>query len=130
VTFRDASGRWLLGCDDSTGPRENERRWCGGAAGRLYDGRLRDPRVDILCTTADGARVGFAWLHPSPNARYVVVEQAGYAEVYEVAGDIPVRIATASGVIVQGSRARFALSEHAGDGSLLREHELDAGVAG
>jgi hypothetical protein len=130
VTFRDASGRWILGCDDSTGARENERRWCGGAAGRLYGGRLRDPRVDILCTTADGNRVGFAWLQPSPNTRYVVVEQPRYAEAYEVAGDMPVRIATTSGVIVHGSRARFALSEHAGDGSLIREDELDAGVAG
>jgi hypothetical protein len=130
VTFRDASGMWVFGCDESTGPRENERRWCGGAAGRLYDGRLRDPRVDILCTTDDGDRVGFAWLEPSPGARYVVVDQPGYAEVYEAAGDMPIRIATTSGVIVQGSRAQFALSEHARDGSLIRERELEAGVAG
>jgi hypothetical protein len=130
VTFRDVSGRWLVGCEDSSGPREEGRRWCGGSVGRLYGGRLRDPRIDILCTTASGDRVGFAWVQPSTEARYVVVEQPNYAEVYEVAGALPVRIATTNGVIVERSRARFVVSEHDLDGRLVREYELEAGVAG
>ena len=130
VTFRDESGMWLLACDDSTGPREAGRRWCGSIPGRLYAGRLRDPRVDIGCTTADGARVGFAWVQPVPRARYVAVEQDGYTEVYEAAGGLPIRTATTSGVVVEGARARFQLSDHASDGSLLRQYGLDAPVAG
>jgi hypothetical protein len=130
VTFRDVSGRWLVGCDDSSGPREEGRRWCGGAVGRLYGGRLRDPRIDILCTTESGDRVGFAWVQPSTGTRYVAVEQPKFAEVYEVAGALPVRIATTSGVTIERSRARFVVSEHGLDGRLVREYELEAGVAG
>jgi hypothetical protein len=131
VTFRDVSGRWLVGCDDAAGPREDARRWCGSAVGRLWAGRLRDPRVDVGgCTTAAGEHVGFAWIEPGADTRYVVVGQPGYAEAYEVAGDVPVRIATTSGVIVDRSRARFELSEHDAAGRLIREYELEAGVAG
>jgi hypothetical protein len=130
VTFRDASSSWLHGCDDSSGP-DDAGRWCGRASGRLYSGRLRDPRVDIVgCTSADGTSVGFAWVYPSRDAHYVVVGQPRYAEVYEVAGGLPIRIATTSGVIVERSRARFDLSEHDGEGNLIREYELEAGVAG
>ncbi len=49
VTFEDASGRAIFGCDNSAGPREENRRWCGGAYGQLFGGRLRDPRLDIGC---------------------------------------------------------------------------------
>lgn len=130
VTFRDATGLWLRGCDGDSGSGD-DARWCGRSSGRLYSGRLRDPRVDIVgCTSGEGDPIGLAWVHPSPNARYVVVRQPGYAEVYEVAGDLPIRIATTSGVIVETSSARFDLSEYDGEGNLVREYELEAGVAG
>jgi hypothetical protein len=130
LTFRDAPGRWVLGCDDSTGPHEEGQRWCGTAAGRLYAGRLRDPRVDIGCSTAGGEQVGFAWIHPDAGTRYVVVLQPGYAETYEVAASVPVRIATTSGVDIERSRARFDVREHDGEGALIRRYEIAAGVAG
>lgn len=131
MTFRDETARRLLGCDNSAGPREGGDRWCGGVSGNLYDGRLRDPRLSIAsCETADGQLVGFAWVQPDPKARYVVVEQPGYAEVYETAGGLPVRIATTSGVIVEDSGARFEISEHNAAGGLIREYELEARVAG
>ena len=128
VTFEAASG--LYGCDDSPGPRENDRRWCGTSFGRLYDGRLRDPRLDIAgCRTTAGEPMGYAWVEPSSEARYVAVEQTGYTEVYEPAGSLPVRIATTE-VQIEGSRASFHLSEHDASGKLLREYDLQAVPAG
>ena len=129
VTFATVSG--LHGCDDSSGARENARRWCGTAFGNVSQGRLQDPRLDIAgCRTAEGDPVGFAWIQPSPNTRYLAVEQDGYVEVYEPAGSLAVRIATTSGVEVGGSRATFRLSEHDAAGNRLRDYELVAAAAG
>jgi hypothetical protein len=129
VTLEDASG--LYGCDNSAGQREGHRRWCGSSFGRLYAGHLRDPRLDIAgCRTADGKPIGFAWVEPSRDARYVVVHETGFVEVYETAGALPVRISTLRGVEVEGSQARFRLSEHDAAGHVLREYELQAIPAG
>lgn len=130
VTYLTTGRRGLDGCDDSPGPREENRRWCGGAYATLYDGRLRDPRLTIGCSTKNGEPMGFAWIQPSRATRYVVVEQPGYAEVYRVAGDLPVRVATTGGVEIEGSRATFDLSEHDASGRLLRKYRLEAAVAG
>jgi len=131
VTFEEESGRAIFGCDNSPGPREENRRWCGGAYGQLYGGHLRDPRLSMAgCRTADGDPMGFVWVEPEPQTRYVVVEQPGYAEAYEARGRLPVRIATTSGVIIEGSRATFELSEHDRTGRVLRTHRIDARVAG
>lgn len=130
VTFRESSGRGVFGCDNSLGPREEDRRWCGGAYGVLYSGHLRDPRLSIGCRTRDETPMGFVWVEPEPSATYVVVEQPGYAEIYEVAGGLPVRVATTTGVEIEGSRASFDLREHAADGRLLRAYRLEAAVAG
>jgi len=130
VTVRESSGRGVFGCDNSLGPREEGRRWCGSAHGMLYSGHLRDPRLSIGCQTQDETPMGFVWVEPGPSATYVVVEQPGYAEVYAVAGELPVRVATTTGVEIEGSRASFDLREHAGDGRLLRAYRLEAAVAG
>ena len=34
--------------------------------------------------------LGFVWVQPAEGARYVAVQQQGYAEIYEVAGALPV----------------------------------------
>lgn len=128
VSFRESTG--LRACDNSTGAHEESRRWCGGAFGRLYDGHLRDPRLSIGCTTAGGKRIGFAWVEPANGVRYVVVEQQGFVEVYEVAGKLPVRIASTRDVSIERSRATFEVSEHDRRGRLRREYRLDAAVAG
>lgn len=130
VTSRAKDGRAIAGCDNTSGPREEDRPWCGGAYGQLHNGRLRDPRLDIGCLTEDDDMVGFVWVHPRARARYVSVDQPEYLEVYEVAGDLPVRVSTRSGVQVEGSRATFDLLEHDGDGRLLRRYRLEAAVAG
>jgi hypothetical protein len=130
VTFANASESELLGCDNSGGPREDDRRWCGVAAGQLHAGHLRDPRLDVGCSTEHGDPMGFVWVEPARAARYVAVEQPGYAEVYEVTGGLPVRISTTSGVDDEPLRARFAVSEYSNDGRRLHEYEVDAVPAG
>lgn len=130
VTLRESSGRGVFGCDNSLGPREEGRRWCASTYGVLYSGHLRDPRLSIGCQTRDETPMGFAWIEPEPSAMYVVVEQPGYAEVYAVAGALPVRVATTTGVEIEGSRASFDLREHTRDGGLLRAYRLEAAVAG
>ena len=92
--------------------------------------RLRDPRLSIGCLTEDDDMVGFVWVEPGENTRYVSVEQRDYVEVYEVSSDLPVRVATRDGVQVEGSRATFDLYEHDDDGGLLRRYRLQAAVAG
>lgn len=130
VTFRDQSRRGLYGCDNSEGPREEDRSWCGGAFGRLYAGDLRDPRLDMgACMTREGTPLGFAWIEPGPNVEYVVVEQSGYAEVYAVAGGLPVRVTT-SAVDTEHSSATFEVSEHTSDGTRIHDYRLEASVAG
>jgi len=130
VTFRDQSRRGLYGCDNSEGPREEDRSWCGGAFGRLYAGHLRDPRLDMgACMTREGAPLGFAWIEPGPDVEYVVVEQSGYLEVYAVAGGLPIRVTT-SAVETEHSSAAFEVSEHASDGKRIRDYRLEASVAG
>jgi len=130
VTFRSRSTRGLYGCDNTQGPREADRRMCGIAFGQLSENRLRDPRLDVgACTTKDGAALGFAWVEPNPGTRYVAVEQDAYVEVYETAGQLPVRVTT-SDVEVERSSATFSVSEHKSDGSLIRRYRLEASVAG
>ncbi len=129
VTFAVSSD--LYGCDDSPGPRENDRRWCGTSTGRLADGRLQDPRLDIAgCLSATGEPMSFVWVQPDSRTRYVAVEQPGYTEVFETAGGMPVRIATTTGIEIDGSTARFDLSEHDATGALVRKYELRATPAG
>jgi hypothetical protein len=130
VTFRDASGQFVLGCDNTEGERESGRRWCGGAFGTLHGGRLLDPRLDLLCVDAEGAPLAFAWVEPAPGTRFVVVDQNGYAEAYEVAGSLPVRVASKERVDLATSSAILEITEHDREGTLLRRYSVDARVAG
>lgn len=129
VTFRNASG--LYGCDDSPGPSVEHRRWCGSSFGQLDAGDLRDPRLDIgFCSTDDGEPMAFVWVEAQRHARYVAVEQPGFSEVYEVAGGLPVRVATVAGLNPDPLGATFDLSEHDATGRLLRRYRLEALPAG
>lgn len=130
VTFQNVSRRQLLGCDDGGGPHEAGHRWCGVAAGQLHGGRLRDPRLDIECTSDRGDPLGFLWVQPAAGARYVAVQERGYAEVYEVAGGLPIRVATTSGVDVDALRASLTISEYTAHGKLLRQYGVTATPAG
>jgi hypothetical protein len=130
VTLRDAGGTALLGCDNAAGPREDDRRWCGAAYGKLHGGRLLDPRLDLLCTDAEGRPLAFAWVVPTARTRLVVVRQDGYAEAYETAASLPVRIVSSTGIDAATSSAAFDVSEHDGRGLILRRYTVEAQVAG
>lgn len=131
VTFEEESGKALFGCDNSLGRREGDRRWCGGAYGRLYGGHLRDPRLDIGgCSTDDDKPIAFVWVEPGPRARYVAVRQPGFREVYEPAASLPVRIATTSGFKQDPLGVTVDLSEHDASGRLLRTRRIEAFPAG
>jgi hypothetical protein len=128
VTFQSDAG--LHACDGH-GRRGAGRLSCGISFGVLKRGRLDDPRLDIAgCRTTTGDLLGFAWISTGPRTRYIAIMQDGYAEVYEPAGGLPIRIATTTGVEVDGSRATFSLSEHDAHGRLLRRYVLDAVPAG
>jgi hypothetical protein len=130
VTFREAFGRGVFGCDASTDPRESAGRWCGGAYGQLYDGRLRDPRLGLGCRTEDDGAMAFLWVDPGSEARYVAVQQPGYVEVYEVAARLPVRIATTTGLERDPLGVTVEVSEHDSTGRLLVRRRIEAMPAG
>ena len=129
ATFLDRGGRGVHACDATELDGSRIQRWCVHAFGRLIGGRLRDPRLSITCRDGDGKPVAFAWAQPDRAAAYLAVEQQGYAEVYAASGTTPVRVTT-SRMDLATSRATFAISEHARDGTLLRSYDLEARVSG
>jgi hypothetical protein len=131
VTFEESSGRAIFGCDNTPGPREENRRWCGGAYGQLYGGRLRDPRLDIGgCRTGEKEPIAFVWVELAGNARFLAVRQPGFVEVYEAAGNLPIRIATKSGFIADPLGVTIDVTEHDAEGNLLRSRRIEAVPAG
>jgi hypothetical protein len=42
--------------------------------------------------------VAFGWINPVRHARWIVVDQPGFGEVYPVLGSLPVRVATVTGI--------------------------------
>jgi hypothetical protein len=112
----------LYGCDGiAAGPA------CGHAYGQH---RLRaDPRLSLTCRNARGEPVGFAWIVPGAEATFVVVEHGTYGEAYRVVDGVPVRVTTED-VDLTAAEARFAITEHAQDGSLLRSRVLETQVSG
>ncbi|HEU0304403.1 MAG TPA: hypothetical protein VFR32_07475 [Gaiellaceae bacterium] len=133
LTFA-GGGVSLNGCDAIPDPFQEPDRpfggiWCGVAVGFFRDGKLNDPRLD-LCTAEDGDLTGFVWVEPQPDAKWVVVSDAGTREVYEVAGSLPVRVTTTDGTQPESSKASFPIEEYAADGTKLREYVLEAQVAG
>ena len=131
VTFRASSGQSLIACDRAATASEERRVWCGIAVGRFGHGRLRDPRLDLAgCRNKAADPVAFAWVEPGRATQYLTVSQPGFTEVYRVAAGLPVRITTTSGVDQERSRTSFRVTEHDGNGRLLRAYTLDARVAG
>lgn len=131
LTFRDRGGQHLQSCDGGADPA-GERRppWCGRSVGRLYDGRLLDPRLDILCRDPNGRRLAYAWVEPAAGSHWIGVDQGSYTEVYEVAAGLPVRIATRRGIDEDAATATFELTQHGIHGRELLRSRLEAAVAG
>ena len=64
------------------------------------------------------------------GAHWLGVDQGGYTEVYEVLGDLPVRIATRKRIDLARSRATFVVTQYDSHGKGLIRGKLEAGVAG
>ena len=129
-------GTSIYACDGIPEPstaeepdRPYDGLWCGASVGRLDDGTLNDPRLD-LCTNTDNELTGFAWVEPRLATGWVVVSDAGTREVYEVAESLPVRVTTTEGVRPGSSRASFDVEEYAANGDKVREYVLETAVAG
>lgn len=124
VSTYSARSRTIRACDGTT-----PGAWCGQAFARLRKGRPLDPRLSLTCRDARGRPVGFAWLRPGSDARYVVVTHDSHAEAYAVIADVPVRVTTLD-VDVATSSAPLEVSEHSADGRRLDAYRLVAQVAG
>jgi hypothetical protein len=128
LAFRSADGRYVASCD-SIGVRIERRRWCAPSTGRLFAGRLRDPRL-TLCQRRGGKPVAFIWITPRPRARWIGILRAGRIELYRVAAGLPVRVSTDRNIRVTGSRATFFVRQYDGRRRLLVRQTLTAAVAG
>ncbi len=92
---------------------------------------MRDPRLNIGgCSTEEEEPIAFIWVELAPHARYVAVEQPGFAEVYEAAEGLPIRIATTTGFASDPLGVTINVTEHGPTGSLLRSRRLNAVPAG
>jgi hypothetical protein len=131
LTFLDAAGKTIYACDGGVDPAgERKPPWCGTSAGRLFGGKLLDPRLDILCRDRKGRPLAYAWVEPVPAARWVGVAQDGYTEIYEVLAGLPVRIASTRGIEPSSARAVFGVTQYDDHGKELVNGRLEAAVAG
>jgi hypothetical protein len=115
---------------DATGVALEGREWCGVSAGRLRNGRVTDPRLELLCRDRRGRHVGSAFVNPLRGARWVAVEQPRYTELYQAAAGLPIRIATIAGVDYEHARATFRITQLDARGRVLSRGRLVAHVAG
>jgi hypothetical protein len=131
LTFTDRRGSTLFACDggfDAAGERGPP--WCSESAGRVIDGHLLDPRLDVGCRDRERKPLAYIWVEPIAGAHWIGVDQGSYTEVYEVLAGLPVRIATARHIDITRSRARFAVTQYDAAGRELVQGEVEAGVAG
>jgi hypothetical protein len=126
LTIAHAGSPLLYACDFT--PRR--RGLCGASVGRWRDGRLNDPRLDILCRDRKGRPLGAAWMVPLPRARSIAVREHRTTEIYPVAGGLPVRVWTRDGVRYERSSADFDVTQRGPAGRALAHERLHAAVAG
>jgi hypothetical protein len=131
LTFADPGRKTLYACDGGTDPAgERKPPWCGSSAGRLFGGKLLDPRLDILCRDRKGRALAYAWVEPAAGVRWIGVDQGAYTEVYEVLAGLPVRIASMRGIDAGQARATFDVAQYDNHGKEVIEGKLEAQVAG
>jgi hypothetical protein len=131
LTFTTPNGHALVAYQ--TAGVASERRlapWCTRSFGLLQRGRLVDSRLDIGCRDRRRRVVAFAWVEPLPRARWIAVDQGAYAELFEVADGMPVRVSSTRGVDLGTSRARFDIAQYTASGRRIARQRLVARVAG
>ena len=131
LTFRAEGTRTLAACEASARAFEPRHGpWCGAAHGRLFAGRLRDGRLDMVNCLDEGRRtVAFGWIEPVRGARWLAARTEETVEVYPIVPGYPVRVTTKD-VRSSTSSAVFAVAEYAADGRLLAERRIEMQVAG
>ena len=131
LTFADAGHKTLYGCDGGIdAAAERKPPWCGHPAGLLFHGTLLDPRLDVLCRDRANRPLAYAWVEPAAGVRWIGVDQGDYTEIYEVLAGLPVRIASARGVLPGRARASFDVTQYDSHGKELVKGRLEAQVAG
>jgi hypothetical protein len=131
LTFVDSADKTVYSCDGGTDPAgEREPPWCGNSAGRLFNGKLLDPRLDILCRDPNGRPLAYAWVEPGAGVRWIGVDQGTYAEIYEVLAKLPVRIVSTRGIQQGRARATFDVTQYDSQGKALIKGRFEAAVAG
>lgn len=131
LTFASRDGSVVFACDGGVDPAgERSLPWCHTVVGDLDHGRVLDPRLDVLCRDRRRRPVAYAFVEPVAGARWIGVRQGGYVELYEVLGDLPVRVVTTTGVDPADARASFELTQFDSEGRELTHGEMEASVAG
>ena len=125
ITFR-TPGSGIAGCDRNPKARAIQKPWCGGSAWVLRRGQVSDARLDICYAKNQRPVVAFGWINALPAAKWIVVVQPGFKEVYPVAAHLPVRVSTVVGI---GSPTSFRTAQYDARGVLLGRKVVRASVA-
>jgi hypothetical protein len=131
LTFANREQTRVYACDggiDAAGERAPP--WCAAVFGELVDGRLLDPRLDVVCRDRARRPLAYAFVEPVGGARWVGVRQAGYVELYEVLAGLPVRVGGTQGVDAENARATLEVSQYDAEGHELVHGTLETAVAG
>jgi hypothetical protein len=119
-------GFLIAGCDRNPRARTTQNPWCGGSGWTLKNRRVSDARLDICTDRRGRALVAFGWINAVPRAKWIVVDQPGFREVYPVAGRLPVRVSTVSRI---GTPTTFRTTQYDARGVLLVRREVKASIA-
>jgi len=131
LTFTNPQKSILFACDGGIdAAAERAPPWCSGAAGRLVERRLLDPRLDLGCRDRQGKPIAYVWVEPVGGAHWIAVDQGTYTEVYEALAGLPVRVAAARHIDLARSRATFDVTQYDLTGHELVQGTIEAGVAG
>lgn len=125
ITF-PTPGSTIEGCDRNPNARAIQGPWCGGSAWTLRGGRVSDARLDICYARNRRPVVAFGWINPLRRAKWIVVDQPGFREVYPVARHLPVRVSTVSEI---GDPTTFRTAQYDAGGVLLARREVKAAIA-
>jgi hypothetical protein len=131
LTFASRDRSVVYACDGGIDPAgERAPPWCHTVLGELHRGRVLDPRLDVICRDRERRPLAYAFVEPVAAARWIGVRQDGYVELYEVLGDLPVRIASARGIDTDDARATFEITQYDAEGRPLVHGQVEAAVAG
>jgi hypothetical protein len=131
LTFANRERTRVYACDggiDAAGERAPP--WCAAVFGELVEGRLLDPRLDVVCRDRGRRPLAYAFVEAVRGARWIGVQEDGYVELFEVVAGLPVRIAGTRGIDVENARVTFEVAQFGAEGQELVHGALEAAVAG